>query len=197
MLTLTAFDYRSPTQPSSAYLSKRRNSIASVSNISRRDGLDPLAFSEQDLLTLGGRVYMTNVTLGGLDYTLVIDTGSSDTWIATSSFQCLSRLSQTFLPQSACGFSTLYSPESSQTYAESIKDGFEVHYTDGEFLSGDLGQEDLILGGLRLTQIIGVVERGFWLGDGLSSGLMGLAYSGLANGVESGGLDYTSVIFSL
>ena len=148
-------------------------------------------------MTLGGRVYMTNVTIGGSYYTLVIDTGSSDTWVASSSFACISRLTQTPLPQSACGFSTLYDQTLSPTYELGIKDGFEVNYTDGEFLSGDLGTEDLILGGLGIKQVIGVVEKGWWIGDGISSGLMGLAYSGLASGVDVKRLNYTGTIFSL
>jgi len=142
-------------------------------------------------------VYMANVTIGGSSYTLVIDTGSSDTWVASSSFACISRLTQTLLSQSACGFSTLYDQTLSPTYELGIKNGFGVNYTDGEFLSGDLGTEDLILGGLGIQQVIGVVEKGWWIGDGISSGLMGLAYSGLASGVDVGGLNYTGTIFSL
>lgn len=77
---------------------------------------------------------------------------------------------------------------------------FKVQYTDGEFLSGEMGEEELIVGdegptALKVRQTIGVVEKGWWMGDGTSSGLMGLAYPTLASNVKA--LNYTSVVFSM
>jgi hypothetical protein len=51
------------------------------------------------------------------------------------------------------------------------------------------------IGGLQTRQTIGVVEQGWWIGDQISSGLMGLAYPILASGHRD--LNYTSVVFSL
>ncbi|KAF2117485.1 aspartic peptidase domain-containing protein, partial [Lophiotrema nucula] len=157
-----------------------------------------VASIQQDLLTLGGRVYMTNITLGSSPpkpYTLVIDTGSSDTWIASSAFQCLSKYTQKPLSQSACGFGDLYDEGESESWEGIPSHGFEVRYTDGEFLSGDLGIENLEIGGLTTRQTIGVVDSGWWIGDNISSGLMGLAYPILTSGHQD--LNYTSVVFSL
>jgi hypothetical protein len=174
--------------------------------LSARDNLqndndNSTSSAEQNLITLGGRVYMTNVSLAGREYTLVIDTGSSDTWIAASTFQCVST-QQTHLRQKSCGFGTLYDVADSPTF-ELIPNShrpFGVRYTDGESLTGVMGTEELGIGGpnedqLHVRQTIGVAQKGWWMGDGLSSGLMGLAYPTLASNVKS--LNYTSVVWTL
>jgi hypothetical protein len=81
---------------------------------------------------------------------------------------------------------------------------FSVNYTGGEFLSGELGTDHLGIGdvgngggtgGLVVRQTIGVVDSGYWVGDGISSGLMGLAYPALVSGAST--LKYQSVMFTL
>ncbi|KAJ4349355.1 uncharacterized protein N0V89_007969 [Didymosphaeria variabile] len=157
---------------------------------------------EQPVDTLGGRVYMTNISLAGHPYTLIIDTGSSDTWIAASDFECTSRVSHARLPQKNCGFGNLYDAVDSRTYSTIPGRAFSVKYSDGEYLMGDMGVEQLSVGavdggkgGLTVNQTIGVVERGWWMGDGRSSGLMGLAYPTLASNYRD--LNYTTVVGSL
>lgn len=145
---------------------------------------------------------MTNVTLGGKPYTLVIDSGSSDTWVAASTFKCLSVPGE--IPDSpTCGFGARFD-ESSPTFKPLPgPQVFSVNYTSSEFLRGRLGSEILGIGrvGLGLPplvtarQVIGVVEEGYWNGDGISSGLMGLAYPDLASSVRE--LGYTSALFTL
>lgn len=55
---------------------------------------------------------------------------------------------------------------------------------------GDGGWE-----GIKIRQMIGIVDNGYWDGDGFSSGLMGLAYPVMVSGYED--LEYTSVMFSV
>jgi hypothetical protein len=50
---------------------------------------------------------------------------------------------------------------------------------------------------VTFRQTIGAVDRGYWQGDGISSGLMGLAYPALAEGVNTRELNYTSVVNTL
>ncbi|KAF2009435.1 acid protease [Aaosphaeria arxii CBS 175.79] len=138
---------------------------------------------------------MTNVSLASQSYTLVIDTGSSDTWVASTRFRCLSPSTRRRLPQSSCGFGKLFNISDSPTFETIPTHDFSVQYTDGEYLLGEMGTEELEVGGWRTRQTIGVVERGWWIGDGLSSGLMGLAYPTLASGVND--LNYTSIAFTL
>jgi hypothetical protein len=45
--------------------------------------------------------------------------------------------------------------------------------------------------------MIGAVDEGWWTGDGISSGLLRLAYPALANGVNEGDVEYTSLMYTL
>lgn len=190
--------------PSSKYLLQQRNAALYASQSkTRRQTTDPIADAQEDLITVGGRVYMTDVTLGGQPFTLVIDSGSSDTWVASSIFQCTNPNTMTSIALANCGFHTLYDPSSSSTFSQIRNMDFNIKYTGGEFLQGEMGTEQLGIGGVSMgykpdlvvNQTIGVVDEGFWLGDGISSGLMGLAYSSLVSGARK--LKYKSIMFTL
>ena len=73
-------------------------------------------------------------------------------------------------------------------------------YTDGEFLLGEMGTEILGIGqgnALTANQTIGLVDQGYWIGDSISSGLMGLAYPALESGYQYPDMNYTSVMPNL
>ena len=177
--------------PSSKHLANHRNS--------KRQN-DLLAFLQSPILTLGGRVYLTDITLANHPFTVVIDTGSSDTWVASSSFECLDPESYGRIDTRYCVFNRTFDPQNSATWRGVEGWQFSVNYTGGEFLLGELGKEELGIGEekngrLTVNQTVGVVRSGYWVGDGISSGLMGLAYSALVSGAQE--LRYTSVMVTL
>jgi hypothetical protein len=186
------------SSPSTAHLARRRNE-----DIRKRQNY-PIAPAQEDLIGIGGRIYVTNVTVGGQKFSLVIDTGSSDTWLATNQFQCVDPDTGATLATQQCGFGPLYNQASSSTY-KSINHQFSVNYAGGEYLSGVMGTENFGIGGISrgqnpyvtVQQTIGAVTSGYWEGDGISSGLMGMAYPALAEGVNSQELSYTSVMYTL
>ncbi|OAL52452.1 acid protease [Pyrenochaeta sp. DS3sAY3a] len=197
------------TTPSSKHLLLNRHNLPPPSSPNSKRQTPSAAPVQENLTTIGGRVYMVDVTLGGEALTLVIDSGSSDTWVASSTFKCLDPNMLLPMPASLCGFGGLYDAALSATWEAMPGVNFTVRYTGGEFLLGGLGTERFGIGGgstgagvgadggarMVVNQTIGVVEAGFWMGDGISSGLMGLAYSTIASGAQE--LGYTSVMFTL
>lgn len=56
-------------------------------------------------------------------------------------------------------------------------ENFNIEYGDGEFLTGVFGYENVTVGGITADkQQVALVNYSYWDGDGVSSGLMGLAY---------------------
>lgn len=146
---------------------------------------------------------MTRVTLGSRIFSLVLDTGSSDTWVAQAGLTCRDDYGNV-VAVTNCRFGPLYNSSLSRSYkAYSPRQAFGVNYTSGEFLQGVLATELFGIGDVGagyaprqiINQTVGLVQNGYWQGDGTSSGLMGLAYSRLASGSSS--IGYEAVMFSL
>lgn len=108
---------------------------------------------------------------------------SSDTWLIQKGFNCFNL---TGFPESTetCGFgSDGFDTAASSTFQTFPKVSFNISYGDGEFLSGPVGFDTVSVGGLTVTkQEIGTPDFAAWNGDGVNSGLLGLAYSSLTSG---------------
>lgn len=66
-------------------------------------------------------------------------------------------------------------------------DVFTRAYVDGTFVLGTYGYSDITVGGITVPhQQLALVNYTFWYGEGLTSGLMGLAYP-LMTGLDGGG----------
>ena len=201
VLDLEVGDALEGLTPSSEYLaSLRRNAI---SKAKRQTTTDDAADVQEPLVTLGGRVYMTRVTLGSRIFSLVLETGSSDTWVAQAGLTCRDDYGNV-VAVTNCRFGPLYNSSLSRSYkAYSPRQAFGVNYTSGEFLQGVLATELFGIGDVGagyaprqiINQTVGLVQNGYWQGDGTSSALMGLAYSRLASGSSS--IGYEAVMFSL
>lgn len=86
-------------------------------------------------------------------------------------------------PQSECAFGTTgFDQSKSTTFTDDPNKNFNISYGDGEFLTGTVAFETVTVGGMTVkNQEIGLVTDAAWLGDGINSGLLGLAYSGLTS----------------
>jgi hypothetical protein len=71
--------------------------------------------------------YLVNVTVGAHTYALIVDTGSSDTWLAEKKFTCINLASQE-QPESECAFGPLYDPSQSKTFKAIPNENFNITY---------------------------------------------------------------------
>ncbi|KAF7971953.1 hypothetical protein HWV62_19417 [Athelia sp. TMB] len=127
---------------------------------------------------LSDQEYLTDISIGGQDFKVLVDTGSSNTWLAEKDFKC-TNLTGYLEPQSTCAFGPLYDPKSSTTYTPDPNQNFKISYGDGAHLTGTVAFETITVGGMTVKrQEMGVVNNAAWEGDTVSSGLIGLAYPG-------------------
>ncbi|KAF7322169.1 Acid protease [Mycena kentingensis (nom. inval.)] len=136
-------------------------------------GVDGAFFDEE---------YLTNATIGGQTFSLIIDTGSSDTWVVQKNFNCFD-LDGNPLPEEDCSFgSDGFDPAASKTFKPFPNVSFNITYGDGEFLSGPVGFDTFTIGGLTVTnQELGFPNLAAWQGSSFDSGLIGLAFPELTS----------------
>lgn len=122
-----------------------------------------------------GQDFITTVTFGSETREAVLDTGSSDTWFVETGFTCVNFTSNATIPEAECYFGE---PMPRQSSFKLIEDeNFNVSYADGEHLLGDLGYEEVTVAGIKIAkQEVALTYLAGWNGDGISSGLLGLAF---------------------
>ncbi|KAH8900250.1 acid protease [Thozetella sp. PMI_491] len=117
--------------------------------------------------------YIVDLVVGNQSIPVSIDTGSSDTWFIQEPLKCIPFNPSYYDP--SCGFGKGFEGNLSGGRVEN--ETFARSYTDGTFVVGTFGYEDVNLGGVKVKhQKLGVVDRAAWFGDRLTSGLLGLAY---------------------
>ncbi|KAF7977088.1 hypothetical protein HWV62_4667 [Athelia sp. TMB] len=84
---------------------------------------------------LSDQEYLTDITIGGQEFKVEVDTGSSNMWLAESSSKC-TNLTGYPEPQSTCALGTLYDPKLSTTYTPDPNKNFKMLYGDGAHLTG-------------------------------------------------------------
>ena len=83
--------------------------------------------------------YITEVTLGSKNYSLIVDTGSSDTWAVQQTFQCVDPDTQRTVLTSLCNFGPLF--QGGFPGGEVASQIFAVQYgsANGPFVQGKFG----------------------------------------------------------
>ncbi|KAK0720659.1 aspartic peptidase domain-containing protein [Lasiosphaeris hirsuta] len=143
--------------------------------------------------------YLVEVNAGGNNYSLLIDTGSSDTWFVRDDFQCLDAYLRV-VHVSYCNLGPYFKGDFPG--GRIPEQHFNITYggVDGPFLNGLMGYSEyallparelrshiltraaysLTVAGVTIPkQQIALATLGIWTGDGISSGILGLGLPGL------------------
>lgn len=127
--------------------------------------------------------YGVNVTFDTQELTLVLDTGSSDTWAFSTATQCVGTSGDggegAEGGDALCVFGPPFQGDFPLITFENMH--FSTEYWGNQTINGTLGLMDVTVGGLRVTsQTVGLAANTTrWYGRGPSSGVLGLAYPGL------------------
>ncbi|KAJ7340019.1 aspartic peptidase domain-containing protein [Mycena albidolilacea] len=126
--------------------------------------------------------YLVNITVGGHPFQVILDTGSSDIWVTNDNFTCVDA-NRNPVTAATCNFGPAkFDPGESATFELFPNTTFFVQYGSGEFLRGPAGFDTIAIGDLAVThQEFGVPGQNHFFGDGVSEGVIGLAFSALTS----------------
>ncbi|KAJ5368259.1 uncharacterized protein N7496_008019 [Penicillium cataractarum] len=151
-------------------------SRANGSPLNRRDSSTTIPL----VATQFGTVFDVPVTIGNQTFQLLVDTGSSDTYVMNTGFTCINGTSNLVIPQADCLYSNK-TYHTSSTYRPVQNEMFGIQYGAG-LASGILAYEDVKVGGIAVqSQKIGIANISNPMGDGVNSGLLGLAYPSITS----------------
>ena len=106
--------------------------------------------------TLNGNQFLTDIQVNGVNFLVVVDTGSSDTWIVERGFQCLYSEANAQL-ESQCGFGPMWTPDKILMQAPS--EHFRIRYADQSFAEGVTSFASVTLANITVhNQEIGMVN---------------------------------------
>ncbi|EPS38721.1 hypothetical protein H072_7553 [Dactylellina haptotyla CBS 200.50] len=147
--------------------------------------------SRASLSYVEGLSFYVPVQVGNQDLNLIIDTGSSDTWVVQNNFTCFNVPMQsgnetTSNADIPCDFGGYFFPTESSTFKVLRSDlgTLRIHYADGSAVAGYVGQDIVNVSGLLINQTIGVAEFTRWRGDDSTAGILGLGYPGTISPLE-------------
>ncbi|KAJ5102762.1 hypothetical protein N7532_003291 [Penicillium argentinense] len=127
-----------------------------------------------------GTVFDVPITIGDQTFDLLVDTGSSDTYVMKTGYTCINSLDNMIIPEEGCRYSnkTYTISETHRSISDEI---FGIKYGDG-IASGEMAYENVSLGGISVgDQKVGIVNVSNPMGDGVNSGLLGLAYPSITS----------------
>ena len=141
-----------PYSPHTLHMDREARSI-------KGRGIQKRAHSSALIATDGANQYATTILFGGTPFKVIIDTGSSDTWLVGNGFQCVDPSTGKVVNIDQCGFGNVYKYGKDTTLTQSNAESgenFLVQYGSGETLTGQLGTDTVTLAGLKFKTEIGV-----------------------------------------
>ncbi|PYH90947.1 acid protease [Aspergillus ellipticus CBS 707.79] len=196
----TAFAASSSHKATSNYKALKKVKSSSSSSRSVANFKRTTSSGDSTLISLiEGEEFATEITIGTSTFDVIVDTGSSDTWVVEKDFTCIDLDTGSKTTESECDFGSTWTVDSN--FKEISGEIFDIEYGDGEYLSGVMGTESVTLAGITVSsQEIGVVTSAAWEGDGTTSGLTGLAYPSLTSAYTDNSyeqVEYNGIITSM
>ena len=137
------------------------------------------AYQNVTALTKSSTQYAIDVLWDDRPISLLFDTGSSDTWAVQTNFSCLSGLGLN-ASQSTCGWGP--TTIDGFRYGETPDVHLAVQFGSGEQVVGPMGRSDITVSGMEVKQVqCGLANQTYWVGNNVTSGLLGLAYPSLTS----------------
>ena len=113
---------------SAAYVFGKSRAAAAIKTSNHTSNLTSLEVGEEFATTIG---------FGNETFEVIVDTGSSDTWMVESGFSCVNLETGAAENETYCAFGPTYNVTS--TFTKISNENFNISYGDGEFLTGIMG----------------------------------------------------------
>lgn len=184
----SGIDVKTPSQygsvTSTVPITKSRHGTSKGEALSKYlspEKVDADGHSIPSLVDLLGASYIAEVTIGAETVPLLIDTGSSDLWVAPSSFKCLDADGNA-VDQSECGFPSFV--DDSFSGGAAPDEYLSIFYANKQYAYGPYGFEPVALGGITVPnqQIAMLSEGHIKVSSGDFAGILGLGYPGMVAG---------------
>ncbi|KAI1342085.1 aspartic peptidase domain-containing protein [Xylariaceae sp. FL0016] len=122
--------------------------------------------------------YIMEVGVGGQEYWMIPDTGSSDTWLVQEGFKCLDPSYGREVEESQCAFGPAF--KGNFPLGEIADQNLNISYLSGDYLNGKMGYADITVANVTVPkQQFALVDVAAFGGDQISSGILGLGLRGL------------------
>lgn len=133
------------------------------------------------VVTEYGTVFDVEATIGGQNFSLLVDSGSSDLYVMESNFTCIDRDTNLERPADWCKYDVNRTYTASDTFEKIPNQVFGIEYGAG-IASGIMAFEEVTVAGVTLPrQRVAIANKSTRMGDGVNSGLIGLGYPSITS----------------
>ena len=137
--------HRLDKRSTSVVLPLRRSASPGLRSLRKRQNLESIQSIDSE------NYLLTEVTIGTQKIPLLVDTGSSDVWVASDTFSCFDKDTGKAASASACKFGKVRFTDDPSL--EQVPDvNFNISYASGEWLNGRLVYDQVSVDGVKVSK---------------------------------------------